>query len=691
MLYFHPASGTHVRLASAATQEQRRAAPRVAMFGITNACNLACTFCSRDATRDSRWTVASAATMLRDLATAGTLEVAFGGGEPFAFRGFADLLAELFATTPLALHVTTNGTLLRDALWRSVRGLLGQVRMSIYPETRFREAADLFAASGQRWGANVLVDDEALAGLPALITELHERRCHDVSLLSYVGPDRERQLSAEGESRLASLIADSPLPCRLSVCFGDRIPAPRLFAGIDNTGDCGAGYDFVSITPDQRLQSCSFQDDSLPASSAAEVLSAWRHARARLAAPTPRHGCARRLPVATAPLPLPPVAVWQAFSGNNSGECILVARFETVANAEKFVAELLPGWAEDEPYSAAWRALFAEERVSAPSSDEDRPWGLSPREIGVVGTSVIALSYDSGDAFPELRALAWKRGAEVQPGGVHVHDGTVLTGIRGRDSDDARSLMAPPIGGLTRRYLHGDRVLAVTPFGAATGPKTVAEIQQLVTSLAGDRPVAAALFDATVTDAEVVAVKKRLGDDLPVRPRLFVSFWGQDAGTRAREFATSLGEKRVRVVANGVLIDPLVHRKRAAVLGYRRGATVLALDGRTVRVTGRFWFDMPRVRPTRGKAAVHQSPPAGWRAALESGVAAALPRGTPISVTGSEPGAVRHGAVVTLETDDPGPALAVLGAEAPRLGCNVTVWVHELDPLAWRIRRLLDR
>ena len=83
MLYFQPRTGVHVRVERAATAGLRRRAPRVAMFGITNACNLACEFCSRDAARASTWTVADAAAVLRGLHDAGTLEVAYGGGEPF--------------------------------------------------------------------------------------------------------------------------------------------------------------------------------------------------------------------------------------------------------------------------------------------------------------------------------------------------------------------------------------------------------------------------------------------------------------------------------------------------------------------------------------------------------------------------------------------------------------------------------
>src|SRR5262245_53776984 len=52
-LHFQPATGVHLRVETPATRPLRRHAPRVAMFGITNACNRACEFCSRDVTRPS--------------------------------------------------------------------------------------------------------------------------------------------------------------------------------------------------------------------------------------------------------------------------------------------------------------------------------------------------------------------------------------------------------------------------------------------------------------------------------------------------------------------------------------------------------------------------------------------------------------------------------------------------------------
>ena len=104
MQYFHPRSGTTIRCTAASTRSVRQTAPRVVMFGITNACNLACAFCSRDTGADSLWTEATAFAVLRDLSAAGTLEVAFGGGEPFAFPGFDALIAWI-----QSLEVTATG------------------------------------------------------------------------------------------------------------------------------------------------------------------------------------------------------------------------------------------------------------------------------------------------------------------------------------------------------------------------------------------------------------------------------------------------------------------------------------------------------------------------------------------------------------------------------------------------------
>ena len=175
-------------------------------------------------------------------------------GVMVAFRGFADLVAELDTSTPLAQHVTTNGTRIDDAMWPAFAGRFGTVRLSIDDDTPWQRAAQTLSGFGQRCGASLLVDRARLRPLPQLLNALAAAVCHDVSLLFYVGPDVSRHLHADDDRALADRISDSLIPCRVSVCCCDRLLVPRLLAG----DDCEAGRDVVLITSDGRVQARSF-------------------------------------------------------------------------------------------------------------------------------------------------------------------------------------------------------------------------------------------------------------------------------------------------------------------------------------------------------------------------------------------------------------------------------------------------
>lgn len=674
MLFFDPATGTHVRVApsNGATRDLRRQAPRVVMFGITNACNLRCDFCSRDLDRPSRWTVASAAETLRGLERAGVLEVAFGGGEPLAFAGFADLIEELAATTRLAMYLTTNGTLLEGVLPR-IAGKLGIVRLSVYEDGKWRRGAALLAASAQRWGANVLVDEPMLDGLPALLEELAALGAADVSILTYVGAI-DRQLGVDAARRLADILALSPLPARISVCAGARVPVPRLFGG-----DCGAGVDFVSITPDQQVQSCSFKHGGWPARSAEEVLEAWRAQRAALLEPSPRAGCARRLPLRD--VALPRVAVWQAFAGNNSGECVAVATFDTVPEAEAFLRELLPGWKPDDPYSTQWRALFERERVCTPGTFVGDRYGggsRAPRELVAIGRSVIAAGSDAEDQFPELRALAWKRNGFVAPGGVHVHEPIhAVMAIRCSSVADARAVMARPKLEAERRWAHGERVLATLPYHDR-GAGDLEALRAWALALAEERPLAIDLSWEDVSDASMVAAKQRLGERVDERPRVCAGFYSfkPTAADEAQAFARSLGDLPSSVGGTTVLVTGVQDPKRLAVLAYRQGASVHVTHGRTVLLTA--WL-----RPAAGRRGADHVPSdaAGVEALLRAvggvdGLEVRVPHSNWVHV------AVR--------TEEPERILRALGAHGSALDLSLSVGLSDLDPMRWTLRHLLD-
>ena len=189
------------------TEHLRMRAPRVVQFGITNACNLACTFCSRDLEARSSWTVDSAFELLRDLDAAGTLEVAFGGGEPLLFKGIAELVHRLATETHLAVSLTTNGTRLSRSLATELAPNVGQIRLSLYDDVESEAALVALAESGVRFGINYLVTPERLPGLEARVFELAARGCTDLLLLSYNGRDRSLHLPLSQAREIAALVA----------------------------------------------------------------------------------------------------------------------------------------------------------------------------------------------------------------------------------------------------------------------------------------------------------------------------------------------------------------------------------------------------------------------------------------------------------------------------------------------------
>jgi MoaA/NifB/PqqE/SkfB family radical SAM enzyme len=688
LLFFQPATGRSLRVENERTGGLRRQAPRVAMFGITNRCNLRCEFCSRDTGRTNVWTVETAAGALRGLAAAGTLEVAFGGGEPFTFRGFSELLSELYSTTELALHVTTNGTLLDARSFAPFRGLLGQVRISIYDDARWLVGARTLSDAGQLWGANVLVNEARCDALPALLAELAALGCHDVSVLNYVGADVSLQLTATGRARLAAIISDAPLPCRLSVCFGDGVPVPRLFAGMDGTGDCGAGYDFLSITSDQRVQSCSFQNTSLPARTAEDILAIWRGRQGYLEQATARHGCARTSPLCRtrgARGKVKRLALWRAFSGNNSGECILVGKFESSAAAERYLAELQPGWMPDGLYSSEWQALFENEGLVLTSERESgEVRGQSPSALVAIGKSVLALSYDAGDAFPELRALTWKRAGFVAPGGIHLHESpALLAAIRGSDSADAAKLVADaamPAG--CKSYLHGDVAFVLIPRATSEEGGDLPRCVELLKQRAGRRPIGAELvLDEDFSEADFLAAKQRLGAELPRVPRMMVMFHGGEATAHAARFAESLNEAEAHAAAGCVLIEGLQRRKRVAVLALRQGASVTALDGRELEAQGYFWSS----EPPRQRGEKKPEPRVIDNEKLKRELSDSS--GQPVQVEAGPN--FRGGVIARLTTNDPARALASMVAVATRMGTQINPWLRDVEPYGFLLRRLL--
>ena len=359
----------------------------------------------------------------------------------------------------------------------------------------------------------------------------------------------------------------------------------------------------------------------------------------------------------------------------------MVAKFEAVADASAYLALLLPSWIPESSFPVEWQRLLADERVSvAPVSD----WRETPRELLAIGRTVLAIGYDADDMLTELRALAWKKGAHVVPGGVHVHDGLcLLAAVRATNEQDAHALAGTPPHPAAVTYLHGDVVLITLALmdGERT-PDSIGEAHRLLTGFAGNRPLAAEILFESPDNAAMLEVKKRLGSVLSSTPRLAVKFWGEDAESKTASYARLVSEGKVTVAGTCVLISGIERRKRLAVLAYRHDGYVTALDGSEVSVHARL-FKPPAVRQ-KGRRA-EQAVVDEESLILELGKR--LSNDSRATVTPAS--AWSHGPTVEIRTTDPEVALSALAQVAKSVDALMHIWIADIDPLAFAVRRVI--
>ncbi len=335
MLRFNRRTGTNVLLRNAATEGLVRLAPRALQIGLLTPCNLSCGFCYRDTSARSVLTQEFLLDLLLQADQWGVQEVAFGGGEPLLFKGFVPLLQQLHAQTRLGLNFTTNGMLLNEAKIAALDGLVGEIRLSAYDNNRYRET--LRRAKCLNMGVNFLVTPANVGLLQAYVQDFLQLGARNVLLLGYKGADAALHLGEQGLAQLQQAVTRmADLPLRLDICWHPYLSGvDHLFA----RSDCGAGDEFLVITPDRQVQPCSFHHEKIPFNTFAELQAIYQHYKqARPAASV--QGCTRPLFRQQPPAPANSTWVWQARASNNSGDWTIAAKFCDAATAHKVAHSL---------------------------------------------------------------------------------------------------------------------------------------------------------------------------------------------------------------------------------------------------------------------------------------------------------------------------------------------------------------
>lgn len=219
---------------------------------------------------------------------------------------------------------------------------------------------------------------------------------------------------------------------------------------------------------------------------------------------------------------------------------------------------------------------------------------------------------------------------------------------------------------------HGEILFCVFP-----EQEKLQDAKRALLAWIGERPVAAELFDHDVDEAALVDAKKHLGESWPTRPRLFVSspsFENEEARARRRRFAHLLLDEAITCTETAILVDPARGRKRLAVLAYRHGLTVRALDGERIEVHASLW------RP--GKPSWRRHPIDCQRCRRELGER--LPKGLRWTMT------EREGIpTVEVHTTSPSEILRTVEAIARDMAAAHSLWLWEIAPLGLALRRLL--
>ena len=168
-------------------------APRQVSIALTNACDLACSYCYAPKHR-AVIELNALLGWMDELDQAGALGVGFGGGEPTLYRHLPDVCAYAAENTGLAVTLTTHGHRWNATLISRLRGAVNFVRVSVdgvegtYERLRrrsfsqLRDALDAIAGDFH-WGMNSVINRETIGDLDALAALAAEHGASELLLL----------------------------------------------------------------------------------------------------------------------------------------------------------------------------------------------------------------------------------------------------------------------------------------------------------------------------------------------------------------------------------------------------------------------------------------------------------------------------------------------------------------------------
>lgn len=255
-------SGFHILLDEAPIpRDSVDVGPAVMSIALTNACDLSCPFCYAPKSTHSLQTDHIVG-WCRELDALGTLEIAFGGGEPTLYRNLPELCRTLWCQTNLGISITTHGQHLTRELVDVLTGVVSVVRVSIdgpepyYSSIRRRPLTQLmdrldYMREKIPLGINTVVNLETLPQLDEMASVVKGLGAVDWLLLPEVRDGQFTFNDSEWKT-LDKWVGErrSEIEMRVSTEAAEHLTCPVL---LENQAE-----DYAHISADGYLRRCSY-------------------------------------------------------------------------------------------------------------------------------------------------------------------------------------------------------------------------------------------------------------------------------------------------------------------------------------------------------------------------------------------------------------------------------------------------
>lgn len=216
--------------------------PRTVSIALTNYCNSNCDFCHIEKGNDflPKHIVFD---ICKILDKHGTLDIAFGGGEPLVHKEFVEICKSIWRETGLGVSVTTNGSLLNAQLIFDIKDFIGFIRVSIdttdpllFQSIRgfeFQKIYDnLKLLKGEiPFGLNIVINNQTIEQLDSFITFAQDVGCEEILLLPQFNGSAFCLTSSQWKQLEYWIIANkSKMPLRIMESARKMMRLPVLFS-----------------------------------------------------------------------------------------------------------------------------------------------------------------------------------------------------------------------------------------------------------------------------------------------------------------------------------------------------------------------------------------------------------------------------------------------------------------------------